>query len=104
MTRLKYERGQITAEVFGKTLDAIGASEHAVERGGEGRSEGDRSGLAARFQKNDLVWRIPGRRRFASLPSLAGVAAELALREARLLFTRRLPLYARARKAADRDG
>jgi B12-binding domain/radical SAM domain protein len=104
MTRLKYERGQITAEVFGKTLDAIGASEHAVERGGERRSEGDRSSLAARFQKNDLVWRIPGRRRFASLPSLAGVAAELALREARLLFTRRLPLYARARKAADRDG
>jgi hypothetical protein len=30
---------------------------------------------------------------FASLPSLAGIAVELALREARLLFTRRLPLY-----------
>jgi hypothetical protein len=109
MTRLKYERGQIPAEIFGATLDAIAASEEAVAQG-DGRS-GDTpaSGIAPRFQKDDLVWRIPGRRRFASLPSLAGIAIELALREARLLFMRRLPLYARARRlsgsrTSDRDG
>ena len=103
MTRLKYERGQIPAEVFGATLDAIGASQAAVERGSAGGSEAPSSGLAHRFQKNDLAWRIPGRRRFASLPSLAGIAFELALREARLLVTRRLPLYARARRVAARE-
>lgn len=103
MTRLKYERGQIPAEVFGATLDAIGASQAAVERGNAGGSEAPSSGLAHRFQKNDLAWRIPGRRRFASLPSLAGIAVELALREARLLVTRRLPLYARARRVAARE-
>jgi radical SAM superfamily enzyme YgiQ (UPF0313 family) len=103
MTRLKYERGQIPAEVFGATLDAIGASQAAVERGSAGGSEAPSSGLAHRFQKNDLAWRIPGRRRFASLPSLAGIAVELALRETRLLVTRRLPLYARARRVAARE-
>jgi B12-binding domain/radical SAM domain protein len=98
MTRLKYERGQIPAEIFGATLDAIAASEEAVAQG-DGRSGvTPASGIAPRFQKDDLVWRIPGRRRFAPLPSLAGIAIELALREARLLFTRRLPLYARARR------
>ena len=93
MTRLKYERGQIPAEVFGATLDAIGASERAVEMGGRSIRDGSPPAIPPRFQKNDLVWKIPGRRRFASLPSLAGVAVELAAREARLLLTRRLPLY-----------
>ena len=97
MTRLKYERGQIPAEVFGATLDAIGASERAVEQGGRSSEDDALPVSTPRFQKNDLVWKIPGRRRFSSLPSLAGVAVELALREARLLLTRRLPLYLRAR-------
>jgi hypothetical protein len=48
---------------------------------------------ASRFQENDLVWTIPGRRRFAPLPSLAGIAIVLVLRESRLLLTGRLPLY-----------
>jgi B12-binding domain/radical SAM domain protein len=95
MTRLKYERGQITAETFGATLDAIRASEDAVARGGSpGTPDAE---LPRRFQKDDLVWKIPGRRRFASLPSLAGIAIELAVREARLLLTRRLPLYLSSR-------
>jgi B12-binding domain/radical SAM domain protein len=97
MTRLKYERGQITAETFGATLDAIRASEDAVARGGSPAGGTPAAELPRRFQKDDLVWKIPGRRRFASLPSLAGIAIELAVREARLLLTRRLPLYLSSR-------
>jgi radical SAM superfamily enzyme YgiQ (UPF0313 family) len=97
MTRLKYERGQITAETFGATLDAIRASEDAVARGGSPAGGTPTAELPRRFQKDDLVWKIPGRRRFAPLPSLAGIAIELAVREARLLFTRRLPLYLSSR-------
>ena len=93
MARLKYERGQVPAEAVAATLDAIAVSEAAVARGGAEAGGAPSSGLASRFQKSDLVWRIPGRRRFASLPSLAGIAVELAFREARLLLTRRLPLY-----------
>jgi B12-binding domain/radical SAM domain protein len=97
MTRLKYERGQITAETFGATLDAIRASEDAVARGGSPAGGTPTAELPRRFQKDDLVWKIPGRRRFAPLPALAGIAIELAVREARLLFTRRLPLYLSSR-------
>ena len=93
MTRLKYERGQIPAEAVAATLDAIALSEAAVARGDAGAGGPPSSGVASQFQKSDLVWRIPGRRRFASLLSLGGIAVELAFREARLLLTRRLPLY-----------
>jgi B12-binding domain/radical SAM domain protein len=93
MTRLKAERGQISLDVSIETLAAIDASEKAVAGTGEAPKGRSSSVGAARFQKNDLVWRIPGRHRFAPLSSLAGIAVELAVREARLLITRRLPLY-----------
>jgi hypothetical protein len=93
MTRLKNERGQISRDALIETLAAIDASESAVAGTAEVRSGTSSPAAAPRFQKNDLVWRIPGRRRFAPLPSLAGIAIELAAREARLLLTRRLPLY-----------
>lgn len=93
MTRLKNERGQISRDALIETLAAIDASESAVAGTAEVRSGTSSPAAAPRFQKDDLVWRIPGRRRFAPLPSLAGIAIELAAREARLLLTRRLPLY-----------
>jgi hypothetical protein len=93
MTRLKYERGQIPAEVFAAILETIGTSEDAVARGRLPDSAPPSRDFTRRFQKDGLVWRIPGRRRFAPLPSLATIAVELAFREARLLLTRRLPLY-----------
>ena len=93
MTRFKNERGQISREVCTETLAAIDASENAVAGIPQPAKGSGAPAGPARFQKSDLVWRIPGRRRFASLLSLAGIALELAFREAKLLLTRRLPLY-----------
>ncbi|HEX9148935.1 MAG TPA: TIGR04190 family B12-binding domain/radical SAM domain protein [Thermoanaerobaculia bacterium] len=109
MTRLKREWGQIDGEVSEAAVAAIDASEKAVSAiddalrlpvGPERESvlaEAQRGAstpsAAARFQKNALVWPIPGSHRFAPLVSLAAVAVELAFFEARLLLTRRLPLY-----------
>jgi B12-binding domain/radical SAM domain protein len=115
MTRLKSEWGQIDEASCAAAIAAIDASEKAIasidealrlppgaDREaalGKARRGASSPYAAARFQKNDLVWPIPGRHRFAPLASLAAVAVELALREARLLLTRRLPLYFSRRPA-----
>ena len=102
LAAVKREWKLLDEESYAHTVGLIDASEEAVAALEAGRSVGAASAkLLERaggqrgngfFQKNELYWPI-GRRRFASLFSLAGVAAELALREVRLFTTRRLPLY-----------
>jgi hypothetical protein len=99
---LKRDFGFLDAAAFAKATAVIDASEAAVAAAEPGKSAGAASAKpmphaegaasAARFQTNDLFWPV-GKSRFASLFSLAGVAADLALTEARLLTTKRLPLY-----------
>jgi B12-binding domain/radical SAM domain protein len=109
LTRLKREWGFINAEDCAASLQSIAASERAVgavdaalrlpegarrdEAVREARAGACGPAAASLFQKNYLVWPLVGGRRFAPLWSLAFVGVGLALREARLLVTRRLPLY-----------
>jgi len=106
---VKREWNLIDEESHARTVGLIDESEQAVAALEAGRSVGAASAGAAssgggarsgHFQKKELYWPI-GRRRFASLFRLAGVAAELAAREARLFATRRLPLYLAARRQAN---
>ena len=101
LARLKRDFGFVDEAAFASATAVIDASEAAVAaaEAGNGASAAAaqpvsraKGAAAARFQTKDLYWPI-GRSRFASLFSLAGVAAGLALAEARLLTTRRLPLY-----------
>jgi len=111
LAAVKRAWGLLEEESYASTVGLIDASEQAVAALEAGKSVGAASAkLLERaggrrgngfFQKNELYWPI-GRRRFASLFSLAGVAAELALREARLFTTRRLPLYFSGRERASR--
>jgi B12-binding domain/radical SAM domain protein len=104
LATVKREWGLLDEESFAGTMSLVDASEQAVAALEAGRSVGAALAKLAgrpsdgRFQKNELYWPI-GRRRFASFVSLAGVAAELAWREARLFATRRLPLYLARRDA-----
>ena len=104
MTRLKEEWGYLDAGAAEAALCKIEESEKAVaaieraealpdapER--EAAIERAQRGVAKGFQRSELVWPLPGGRRFASLPSLGLLALGLAAKEARLLATRRLPLY-----------
>jgi B12-binding domain/radical SAM domain protein len=109
LIRLKAQWGHIDEETGAAAVATIDASERAVasidealalpagpERDAaleEARRRAAPPAKAVRFQKRSLVWPIPDARRFGPLPSLAAIAGELAAREARLLLTRRLPLY-----------
>jgi B12-binding domain/radical SAM domain protein len=102
LARLKREWGFIEEKDFAEAVGLIDASETAVADLEAGHSlgaavarpspRGTSPAAASRFQKNELYWPL-GKARFAPLLSLASIAAGLALREARLLTTRRLPLY-----------
>jgi B12-binding domain/radical SAM domain protein len=109
LTRLKREYGFISEAACAASLRSIAASERAVravddalrlpegprrdEAVREARAGASGPAAASLFQKNYLVWPLLGGRRFAPLRSLAFVGLGLALREARLFSTRRLPLY-----------
>jgi B12-binding domain/radical SAM domain protein len=109
LTRVKAHWRHIDAESGAAAVATIDASERAVASIDEAlrlppgperdaaletaRRRAAPPAKAVRFQKKDLVWPILGARRFAPLPSLAAIAGELLAREARLLLTRRLPLY-----------
>lgn len=114
LARVKRDWDLLDEDAFAEAVAIIDTSEAAVAALEAGKSvgaasakPGERGGGAAsapRFQKEALYWPI-GNRRFAPLLSLAGIAAGLALREARLFTTRRLPLYYRGlRGLPDRAG
>lgn len=111
LTRLKSEWGFLNERSAAAAEAAIDASEAAIAavdaalrlpagprreaalHSAHSGSTGPAS--ASRFQKNSLVWPLQSARRFAPLVSLALIGGGLAAREARLLLTRRLPLWAR---------
>jgi len=109
LAQVKREWNLLDEEAHARTVGLINASEEAIAALESGKSVGAASAKwtersASRgpnpfFQKRELYWPI-GSRRFASLFSLAGVAAELAVREARLFATRRLPRYLAGRRPA----
>jgi B12-binding domain/radical SAM domain protein len=102
LAALKRDFGFFDDPAFAKAVAVIDASEAALAASEAGKSadvisanpkplaEGGHS--APRFQTSDLYWPL-GKSRFASLFSLASIAAGLALSEVRLLTTKRLPLY-----------
>ena len=102
LAELKRQFGFFDDAAFAEATALIDASEAAVAVAEAGKSAGAASAKAtpraagvtsaARFQTSSLYWPL-GESRFAPLLSLAGVAAGLALSEARLLTTKRLPLY-----------
>ncbi len=116
LARLRAEYGLTDRTACDAAVARIDASEEAVaavDRAlelpqGGGREEALAAArrmlagpaAAPRFQKDDLLWRLPGNRRFAPWLSLAAIAALLVAREVRLFTTRRLPRYLADRAAA----
>jgi len=117
LTKLKQEWGFLDEAAAGRALARIEESERAVAAIDRAEALPDgparqaavdlaRHGVAAGFQRGELVWPLRHGRRFAPWPSLALLALRLAARELRLLAAERLPLYLgpAARRARARRG